>query len=170
MTHLQRLRGLAATCSTLGLLALAGAAQAQIQVTPSVTFASGLYTYDYTVVNNSSDDVFDIAINVTPGVNTVQNLSVPVGFMSAYDSNLGIVDFISDTSLFGVGTTQGGFMFDSPLAPGPSSFAALTLNGTVIGTTQSAVPEPGLPALLAGCGVFGLMGWRTARRRRAVKD
>jgi len=165
MIPLQRWRSVQRACGALGLLAVAGAARAQILVTPSVTFASGLYSYDYTIANNSSDDIYDIAINVTPGAGTILDLTVPTGFLGNYDPGFGIVDFLSDSSVFGAGTALGGFTFESPLPPAPSTYAALTLDITTFGPTQSPVPEPGLPALIAGIGSVGLIGWRQAKRR-----
>ena len=87
-----------------------------------------------------------------------------------YDTNLGIVTFLSDSEVFGAGTTQSGFTFDSPYAPADTMFDALSLNGTPFaGITQgpiqgAAVPEPGSLALFTGLSVTCLLALRRQKR------
>jgi hypothetical protein len=166
MRRLAPRRGGSILLAALALLVAAGQARAQIDFTPSVTFVNGLYTYDYTVANNSAEDLALINLNVTPGDQTAFNLSVPTGFQGVYDSGLGIVTFLSDAEVFGAGTALGGFRFDSIYAPSATTFDALSVNGTAFnGATQGpVVPEPGSVTLLTGLGVIGLLACRRRRK------
>ena len=151
----------------LCLLTLPGIANAQVSV-PVVTFANGLYHYDYSIVNTSADDLFDVSIHVLPGAGKVFNISAPIGFASAYDSVLGLVDFTEDTGLF-TAAPLSGFTYNSGLAPMSSTFDAnfAPLAGgitTTSGTTLAAVPEPGSIMLFASAGVIA--GFATRRKRR----
>jgi hypothetical protein len=166
MRRLAPRRGQSILFVLLALFVAAGQAHAQLDLTPSVTFANGLYTYDYTIANSSAEDLALVNVNVSPGHFTALNLSVPMGFQGVYDENLGIVTFLSDAEVFGAGTSLGGFRFDSIYAPSATTFDALSLNGTSFnGITQGpVVPEPGSIALLAGLGVTGLMACRRRRK------
>jgi hypothetical protein len=154
--------GASALFAALCLFVAASQAHAQVDVTPTVSFANGVYSYNYSVANSSAEDLALVNINVTPGLFTIQNLLTPAGFQSVYDTNLGIVTFLSDANVFGAGTTLDGFTFDSPYAPSATMFDALSLNGTpFVGTTQGpVVPEPGSLALLVGLGVTGIVALR----------
>lgn len=162
-----RRKGTGGLLSAFGLLIATSQAHAQVDVTPTVSFANGLYSYDYSIMNSSLEDLALVNINVTSGIFTIQNLMAPTGFQSVYDTNLGIVTFLSDSEVFGAGTTLNGFTFDSPYAPSATMFDALSLNGTpFVGTTQGpVVPEPGSIALLAGLGMTGMLA-RNRRRKR----
>lgn len=136
-----------------------------IVVSATVTPSGSLFYYDYTVTNNSSSDLFLLDIAVTPG-SIITGRVTPTGFVSAYDSGLGLVSFLEDTLSFGT-TAIDGFAFYSPVAPGPTTFTASlllattgeigTLSGSTIGPTASAgVAEPETDCLLA-VGLFALV-------------
>ena len=170
MVRPRRNTRLLGAAGALCALSAAPAARSQ-QVVPVVAFNNAVYHYAYTVTNNTPDDLFDLTIHVAPGVGMVQNLTAPAGFMTSYDSGLGLVDFLEDTSNF-TATPLSGFAFDSPLAPQQSTFDAnltdgngniSTLSGPVL-APLAAVPEPGTLALalLAAPSLILI-----ARRRRA---
>jgi hypothetical protein len=138
----------------LGMVALitaVGATADPVTVTPTVTAIAGGFNYSYTIsetlTDSTGDDVFLIDIPVVADPSAVTNRMTPAGFRSAFDSGLGLVSFIEDTSSFS-STPQGGFSFDSPFAPGSVTFAAqvlsLTTGGiyTDSGLTTSAAPAP----------------------------
>jgi hypothetical protein len=155
---------LTVVCATL---CAAGAARAQVTVTPSVTFSNGLYHYDYSVTSTLANDIPLIDVDVAPQADAVQNLMAPSGFQATFDPGLGEVTFLEDTSTFG-STPVSGFTFDSPLPAIATQFHALTVddNGglsTLSGPTLGPqVPEPGQVALLAA---FSLSGTLLLRRR-----
>jgi hypothetical protein len=168
---------LLAAVGTLGAFLAPVAVRADlVQVVPTVTQMGGLFHYDYAITNNASENLLDVTIPVLPGPNTIAGglVNVPDGFVGSYDSGLGLVDFLANVDMsgnpvvFGMGQTISGFSFDSPLAPGPSTFQALTESGnTLFGSTAAPAPEPGSFALLgaaATSGVFALR--RRATRRR----
>ena len=153
-----------ATC----LLILPGIAHAQVSAPVVTLLGNGLYHYDYSITNTSADDLFDVDIQVMPGAGVVTNVSAPVGFMTAYDSGLGLVSYLEDTSLF-TAAPLSGFTYDSGLAPMTSTFNAnfAPLAGgitTTTGSTVAAVPEPGSIALFASMGAVA--GFAARRKRR----
>ena len=156
--------------SALCAFIVAPAAHAQLVTLSPVMLSNGLYHYDYSIANNTASDLFDLDINVAPGLNTVQNLTAPAGFMATNDTGLGIVDFLEDTSSF-TAVPLSGFAFDSPLPPQSSTFDANLAdpnsNITVVSGQVIApqVPEPGTLALalLAAPGLL-----LTVRRRRTT--
>ncbi len=153
------------------LVCIASLANAQ---TPTVTgtssFSSGLYRYNYTITNNSPNELIDVAIHINSG--PVLNLTAPIGYTTNYDVNLGLVDFLENTSVFATGTPVSGFFFDSPLAPTRFGvFDALTADSlgnsaSYSGTTLAPSPEPGSLALM---GAAALSGAFLLRRKRAKK-
>ena len=154
-----------------------GVAHAQIVVSPTVTFASGLFHYDYSISNSTPDDLFDLDIFVpsdaSAGTTVVQNLSAPTGFLAANDFVLGTVSFLEDTSLFNA-TPQSGFAFDSPLGPGSAVFsgnlAPNTPNGPINtlggGTQAPATPEPGSLAVFGALTASGIFAVRRKSHRK----
>jgi hypothetical protein len=152
---------------TLALsIAAAGIAQADlVDVTAVVTPNGPLFQYDYSISNASADDLFDLDIAVMPGV-TIENLSAPAGFETAYDPGLGLVSFLENTATFGP-TPLAGFIFDSPVAPAGTTFDANLQNldtfdiSTVSGNTQGPVPTPEPASLtLFASGAAALLFWR----------
>ena len=154
------------------LLSLASIAQAQIPtVSAAVTLSGGLYHYNYTFTNNSLNDLFDISIHVPTGPGAILNLSAPTGFVAAYDSGLGLVDFLEDSSTFATGVPVSGFLFDSKVQPGLGTIDALTLdsNGNIVTTSfrgVTATPEPGSIALFGAFITAGAFAIRKARSRK----
>ena len=145
---------------------------AQVILTPAITFntSTGLFAYSYSVMNGTSVSLALISLGAQPtGTTTVQNLSAPFGFSGIYDSGNGLVSFFEDGNpatapTFAPGSTIGSFAFNSPFAPGDTTFEALDVNGnTFTGVTQAPVPEP---APLALCGlVLPLLGFYFLRRK-----
>ncbi len=172
MTHTLR----AAHISGIALLltlALMRSADAQVIVTPTVNFSDGLYHYNYSISNSTANDVFIVDITVPINLpSVVQNLSAPAGFQSQFDSTLGLVSFLEDTSVFSA-TPVNGFIFDSPLAPGPAPFNTTFVTpggqtGTGSGRTSApATPEPGSLAVIGALGASGLLALR--RRKTSSK-
>jgi hypothetical protein len=152
-------------------LSIGAAAIAQadsVDVTANVTMAGSMFQYDYTIVNGSGEDLPVLTIDVTPGI-TVSNLSAPGGpsaFETAYDSVLGAVSFLENAATFR-SMPESGFIFDSPVGPGTTMFAAALQNlsafevTTDFGTTKGpiATPEPSSLAPVNCVGV-ALLFWR----------
>jgi hypothetical protein len=146
-------------CTALFLSAYGLASAATITVDPVVSFSSGQYQYSYTITNPTPDDSFLIDIPVPADPAAIDDITVPAGFESAFDSGLGLVSFLEDTLMFGP-TPTAGFSFDSPIGPGAVLFTA-TLVSSVDGslytlsgpTTAPAVPEPATFPLVAAAGL-----------------
>ncbi len=143
------LRNLSGAALLLFLSCLANAGT--VTVSSTVTPVGALFQYAYSIANTTPDDAFLIDIPVSGGM--VENISTPLGFKSAYDSGLGLVSFLEDTSTFGP-TPQSGFSFDSPGRPGAGMFEATLVNGagalyTISGTTAVPTPEPAYLPLFA---------------------
>ena len=120
-----------------------------VTVTPAVTQNGSLFHYNYSITNTTGIDVPVIDITVNKGTGVILNLVAPVGFMKAYDSNLGLVSFLEDTAAFGAMAISG-FAFDSPISAKASSFAATFADGSVMnGATLAPVPEPATLSLFA---------------------
>lgn len=161
----------------LGAFTFTPNAHAQVAVTPTVTFSSGLYTYDYSVTNNTMETLAITTFDVRPLADAVMMPSAPLGFDIAFDSGLGLVSFFEDTDpatldTFAPGSTVSGFMFTSPYQPTVSNFEALDINGmSFFGTTLAPanVPEPGTVALAItlSLGMTGLI--RTRRRHKVAR-
>ena len=149
-------------------IAFASSAQAQLIVTPTITPIGSQFHYNYSVTNNTPNDIFDVDVSVRPGAGVLTNLVAPTGFQIAYDSGLGLVSFLEDTSTFSSSPTTG-VMFDSYLPPRTTPFAGNYLDSnfniqTTTGFTQGAnVPEPGLLTLVSG---FAVAGALIIRRRK----
>jgi hypothetical protein len=156
------------------LIAAVGATAGPVTVTPSVTAIAGGFNYSYTVsetlTNSLGDDVFLIDIPVVADPSAVTNLMTPAGFESAFDSGLGLVSFLEDTTDFS-STPQSGFSFDSPFAPGSVTFSASVLsstNGDIyttsgLTTSPAPAPEPGYLGLFV-CLVPAIFLYRRFRR------
>ncbi len=152
----------------------AAATAASVTVNPTVTPISGGYNYSYTIsetiTDATTDDVFLIDIPVAPDPAAVTNLMAPAGFTTAFDSGLGLVSFLENTSFFS-STPEGGFSFDSTYKPGTVTFEASVLSTananiyTVSGLTTSAapVPEPSYTGLFV-CLAPAILLYRQFRR------
>lgn len=131
-----------------------------VTVTPVVTPNGGLFHYDYSIANQTGNDLAVLDIAVTPGPDTVVNLVSPLGFLTAYDAGLGLVSFLEDSGTFGASPLSG-FAFDSRIGLGSSNFTATFFDGTVASgpTGGPTAPEPASTALFAAAGVV-FLGWR----------
>lgn len=136
------------------LLLTARAALGSLLVSATVTPLGGSFRYEFsitnTMLNSPGEDVVIVSLtDAPPGDSLIEpSLATPPGFIGLYDSGLGIVDFVEDTTNFAAGTTMGGFFFESQSSPGPgvfSAFSALTVDGdTILGDVKiRVVPEPG---------------------------
>ncbi len=154
------------------LLCIGSATNAQIPTVAGVSsFSAGLYRYNYTITNNSPDELVDVTIHVNSAA--VLNLTAPTGYSTNYDAGLGLVDFLENTSVFATGTPVSGFFFDSPLAPTRFGiFDALTANNvggsaSFSGSTLAPSPEPGSLALMGAAAISSAFLLRRKRSRRA---
>jgi hypothetical protein len=136
--------------------ALAALVDLELVITPLI----GSFQYDVTVRNNSLVDLALVTIIDAPIADPLidPSLTAPVGFLALYDSGLGFIDFLEDTSTFGAGQTVTGFRFNSGFLPGPSrytTFDTLDVNGgsfrgsiVVIGGPVASAPDSGSTLLL----------------------
>ena len=162
----------------LYLFAFSGVMQAAlITVTPTVTPDGSLYEYDYSIINNSGDDLPVLDIAVAPGT-AILGLTAAPGFDDAYDPVLGLVSFLENTNVFGP-TALSGFIFESPFAPGATTFDATLLDanfnvstagGPTIGpVAATTIPEPGyLPLLAFGVPLFLFLKRRSGKSIQSV--
>ena len=163
----------------LGIIALiasqptAAHAQAPI-VSAFYTQGAGLFNYNFSVQNLGSFTLADISITV--GSASVLNRVAPTGFQIAYDSGLGLVDFLADNDPatpqdFFAGTTVSGFRFTSNTLLNGVRFDAIDVQGTptsgTVRATVVAAPEPGTLALFAFAGA-PFAGALFSRRRRSA--
>ena len=152
----------------LCLLALAGAARAQVGVTAAVTYDGMLYHYDYSVINGLPNDPNNVLAIVTVGATGVQNLMAPTGFVANFDPGLNLLSFLEDADpatpqTFAPGTTVTGFTFDTPTPQLLTAFEALDAAGQPHNGQTIFVPEPGTLALALAAVPGGLF---LIRRRR----
>ena len=162
----QRLFMRSAFCVALVTFASSFAFGGPLTVGSTVTGSPGALTYSYTVTNGTADDPFVIDIPVLKIPGFVTNLVAPTGFKIAFDSGLGLVSFLEDSSFF-TSTPVAGFSFKSAGAPGNVSFQSTTLSSTsgnvytLSGATLAPVPEPGYVVLTA----LSLLAGAVTRRR-----
>src|SRR5438067_11994077 len=115
----------------LWLLQVGSAATAQVSVVPGVTTNLGVTTFDFAIANSTPNDLVIVTIGVPAFPGAIFDLETPTGFVTNFDSGLGLVDFLADTDSFAAGSTLSGFKFSSHLPPGPSQFTALDLQGNL---------------------------------------
>ena len=161
MISTRRLAGLVA-CALVALTT----ARAQLSIQSTVAPSGGMFHYNYKVSNFTDQDVAIVTLSGLFSSNlTVQNLTAPSGFVTSFDTNLGLLSFIEDTQTFSAGGVFGFFQFDSPFAPGTGSYSALDITGTSldgitivpVAATSSAVPEPSTYALFGAVALTGLV-------------
>ena len=174
MLHRKLLFALGSTAAATAALALPVLTRADVLVKTTVTPTGSLFHYDYVITNNTPNELAIFTLEGLPASsNAVQNLTAPSGFQTSFDPGLGLLSFLGDTSFFTAGTTSPDFVFDSPFAPGISTFTALDVTGTEIkgsATAPSAVPEPGAVSLFAGLLLAGMgLRRRTLRHNRAAQ-
>ena len=149
----------------LCFLTVPGVVYADLIVDATVSPILGGFHFGYSITNNESVDVAIVSIVGPVGDPLIgPTLTAPNGFLASYDSGLGFIDFLENTSSFLSGTTTSGFGFDSASPPGPTTFSALTVTGGRLeGLTEAPVgvpvPEPGIIILLMA-GVSALAGFR----------
>ena len=157
-SHPRYLRGFLAVA--LGLAATTSKADLFVNLSQT-PLGGGTFQYEYSVSNTGLDDVAIVSITDAPlGDSLISaSLTVPAGFLSSYDSGLGIVDFLGNTSLFAAGSTTGGFLFQSTSQPPDYfiKFEALTVQGEFISGTVNSVPETTSTVLMEAFGVFSLV-------------
>jgi hypothetical protein len=102
----------------LCVLTVPSVSNAVLIVEDTVTPGVGVFHHEFTITNNTIDDVAVVSILDAPIGDPfiAGSLIVPVGFMGSYDSGLGVIVFLGGTQLFAAGTTTGGFGFDSAFA------------------------------------------------------
>ena len=173
-----RLAGPLALAGAIGALFSAGAAHAQVSVTPTITQAGSLYNYSYSITNFTNTNLAAINLDGLPLVpGALTNFSAPgtFGITNPYDSGVGIETFYEGTAAldtFSPGSTISGFSFSSIFAPATISFDTLDdSGGTATGTTlgpagAAAVPEASTLVSL-GAGLL-VLGFAAARRRNAA--
>jgi hypothetical protein len=133
-----------------------------ITVTSSVNPVGPLFQYNYTVSDGTGQlAVLDIA--VTPGI-AISGLTAPggsAGFLTAYDSVLGLVSFLENNSVF-TSSPESGFIFYSPVAPNASTFGVTLFDGTTgSGHVQAPVVVPEASSLaLFSSGLAAILFWR----------
>lgn len=120
------------------------------EVDLSVTPSSGVFNYALTARNTGLVDVTLLSLVDAPPGDALINSSLftPPGFLGLYDSGLGIIDFLEDTSLFAAGTTIGGFGFSSLSGTGTyfTRFEALDVEGGLISGRINVVGGGGQPS------------------------
>jgi hypothetical protein len=156
--------GLIASCLVAGL---SFNLHAQLSVEAIVTPLNGSFQYDITVSNNGFEDVAIVSFTDAPLFDPLigPSLIAPAGFLGSYDPGLGFVDLLADTGIFGMGTSVGGFSFQSLAPPGVNftAFQALGVNGTSF-SGSTVIPET--HTSLAAVGVVGCVLWALYRRFR----
>ncbi|HEX9581259.1 MAG TPA: hypothetical protein VF970_09175 [Gemmatimonadales bacterium] len=151
------------------LWGLAATATADLAVVLVPTpLGGGVFQYDVSVSNTGPQDVVIVTLADAPISDPLiePSLIAPPGFVASYDSGLGFIDFLESTDLFAVGTTHGGFAFQSSASPPThfTSFAALDLDGGFISGAITVVPEPvGAVLALSGLAVLAMVRGRRLR-------
>lgn len=157
--------------AAVGLALSGSSAMAQVSVDAVVTPQGGSFRFDITVRNEATEEVTLVSLVDAPQSDPLigGSLVLPTGFLGNYDSGLGIVDFLADTGIFGIGQQTSGFRFDTQsFGPGEFvNFEALGVGGTLYtGSIRFRPPVVGVPdagSTLAQLGVVGLAlagGWR----------
>ncbi len=121
-----------------------------IDSTPTGT---GTFLYSVFITNDTVNDLAVVSLIDGPTFDSfiAPSLMSPSGFSTSYDSGLGFVDFIEDSSAFTSGGTFGAFTFESMAAPGTAftMFEALDVMGDSVSGMTTVVPEPGTFTLAA---------------------
>ena len=170
--------GVVLSVLTLVLSFALPAKAALVDLELTVTPAGALFDYAVKVTNNGLLDLTLVTLVDAPLADPTigATLVTPAGFLGLYDAGLGFVDFLEDTSVFGAGTTVGGFSFSSALSPPTyfTTFEALDVAGgkftgtvTIVGGPPVGVPDSGSTAVLAGAGLAALAVASRQRRRNA---
>ncbi len=157
----------------IGSLFAAQATHAGLAISlTSTPLGGGIFDYHYSIANSGPEDLAIVSITDAALGDALigATLQAPAGFLASYDSSLGFVDFIGDASVFGAGTTIGGFWFQSGVSPQGQfiNFEALSITGSLISgnvdLTITPVPEAGT-FWAAG---LGLVAFVISQRRRSI--
>ncbi|MCB1800959.1 MAG: hypothetical protein KDI82_04640 [Gammaproteobacteria bacterium] len=161
-------------CILPALLAALATPVHALQVTGDVIDLGGTFEYRFSVVND--DPISDLLIvtidDAPPGEMLIADtLMAPAGFLTNYDSGLGLIDFIADSALSFPSGVTGLFTFQSasPLTQNFTSYTALDLfvneyPGTVDAQLVQAVSLPSVIALLGlGLGIFAVRAARAGK-------
>lgn len=141
-----------------------------------VTQLAGSYLYEIFVLNDEAAELLIVSLIDAPLADPLigPTLTTPVGFLGNYDSGLGYVDLIADTTSFLPGSTVDGFSFESLAGPGTgyfTTFEAIDASGNPysgpVTLTVNGVPETGGTLMMSGlvCAALGLL-----RRRKTAQD
>lgn len=176
----QQPRNIRGSVAAAALLTALSAPVEALRIEGTATDYGSYFSYELYVVDNVLPNLVVVSLLNAPLGDTLigPSLTAPVGYLASYDSGLGIVDFLTDTTLeFGLPTT-GPFTFASLF--GPASYFAQSrglddnLNEvsmdlatiTVVQGPNGQVSGPGGIALL-GLGLAllaGRRGWALAQR------
>ncbi len=159
-----------ATILALALLVAGARSDAQVTLDATVTPLGGSFRYDLTIQNQGAQELALVSLTDVPLNDDLiePNLVVPPGFLGSYDSLLGFVDFLADTSPFTPGGTFGGFSFLSYAGPGAffGEFEALTIEGDSLSGSVGLTVVPEAGTLGAAASLLGLLTGVTLLRRR----
>ena len=159
-------RGVLLLVTALGVILTQAAHAGLIVHVHSSPLPGGLFEYEFSVSNQTPDPLAIVSLLDAPTGDAVlaASLTGPMGFLTNYDSGLGIVDFLEGTSTFGSGSTIHGFSFQSGAAPGTAFqfIEALNVRGDHIPATVT-VPDGGDPSWAAVAGLVLFACWRKSR-------
>jgi hypothetical protein len=160
-------RGSVRVLTALLLVALASPAGAVLIVEGTVSPAGGgLFHYEFTVTNDTPDDVILVSLVDGPlnDLDLDASLVAPPDYLASYDPGLGIVDFLEASALFAAFGSVGGFAFDTSAGPESgffTTFEAFTALGDPLNGDVVLIPEPSTFVLL----LTGLAALATRTRR-----
>lgn len=163
--------------SAIALACGSGTAQASSVLVDIVVQArpGGVFRYAFTIQNQGPLDVAIVSLSDAPIADPIidGSLAWPAGFFASYDSGLGFLDFLEDTTPFMPGLPVSGFSLDSGSPPFTAflSFESIDVNGGIMtgtatmrvidGDGTGVIPEPGRAPL----GLASLLACLLVRRR-----
>ena len=141
----------------LFLLGASAPAQATLIVNEAATpIGGGVFHYDLSVSNSGPLEIAIVTVNAALADALLDaTRAAPAGFLALYDGAFGLLDLVADTGSFGVGSTIGGFSFDTRVAPGSGFFdvfTAIDIAGNIVDGVVQRVPEP-MSGSLVGLGL-----------------
>jgi len=161
------------TCFFLALALTAQTTSAIPIVNLDVTQSGANYHYEVSIDNGEAVDLILVSLFNTPLSDALitASLTAPAGFLASYDSGLGIIDFLGNTSDFLPGTITSGFSFDSVFAPAGFFTDVTAYDGLLtaydgqVKVNLRTVPDSGgsllLLSLSLGALAFGRMKFST---------
>ena len=160
------------TATALFGVLIANSVEAQVSIAPTTSFNGSLYTYSYSVVNGSAQDLAIANLNFVGMPVNLTNLVAPTGFGISYDPGVNIVSFFEDsdpntTPTFAAGSTVSGFSFQSVFPSTTIGFDGFDVAGnTFAGNTQGPVAVPEASTLVMTLSLTTGMSTLLLRRRR----